>query len=115
MVHMKTNQYAANLLTSTLNKYSIRKFYTNSIHILLDGSTDSAVVKKKSIYVLFTNQEAFHPTISFFSLRDLPSQDAKGIFKALKKEFAGLEQHLKAFEQREHLLKNTAFLASDKV
>ena len=48
-----------------------------------------------------------HPSscISFFPLRDLPPQDVKGIFSALKKAFAD--------EGLEHLLRNIVFLASD--
>ena len=54
---------------------------------------------------IFADPETFHPTISFFSLRDLPFQDVEGIFRALKKAFAD--------EGLEHLLKNIVFLASD--
>ena len=78
---------------------------TNFISILCDGSPDSAVAEQEYIYVLFADSETFHPTISFFSLRDPPSQDAEGISSAIKKVFAdkGLE----------HLLRKIAFLASD--
>ena len=68
-------------------------------------STDSAVVEKECIYVLFADPETFHPTISFAPLRDQPSQDAEGIFSAIKKAFAD--------EGLEHLLRNIVFLASD--
>ena len=78
---------------------------TNFISILCDGSTDSAVVEKECIYVLFADSETFHPTISFFSLRDPPSQDAEGIFSGIKKAFTD--------EGLEHLLRNIVFLASD--
>ena len=57
-------------------------------------------------YVVFADPETFHPTISFFSLRDPPSQDAEGIFSAIKKAFPD--------EGLEHLLRNIVFLASDR-
>ena len=72
---------------------------------MCDGSTDSAVVEKECIHVLFADPETFHPTISFFSLRDPPSEDAEGISSAIKKAFAD--------EGLRHLWKNIVFLASD--
>ena len=77
---------------------------TNFISISHDGSTDSAVIKKNAS-VLFADLETFHPTTSFFSLRDLPSQDAEAIFSAIKKAFAN--------ERLEHILRNIVFSASD--
>ena len=56
----------------------------NFINIFCDGSRDFAVVEKECIYVLFADPETFNLTISFFHLRNLPSQDAEGIFNALK-------------------------------
>ena len=63
------------------------------------------MVKKEYIYVLFADSETFHPTVSFFSIRHLPSQDEQGIFSAIKKAFAdkGLE----------HLLRDIVFLVPD--
>ena len=46
-----------------------------------------------------------HSILLFFSLRDPPSQDAEGIFSAIKKAFAN--------EKLEHLLRNIVFLVSD--
>ena len=63
------------------------------------------MVEKECIYVLFADPETFHLTISFFSLRNPPSQDAEGIFSAVKKAFAD--------EGLEHPLINIVFLASD--
>lgn len=70
---------------------------TNFITILCDGLTDSAVVEKESIYVLFVDPDTFYPTLSFFSLKSVPSQDAKGVYSAIKDAFKeeGLEEVLK--------------------
>ena len=78
---------------------------SNFISILCDGSTDSGVVEKECIYVLFVDPDTFKPNVTFFSLKDVPSQDAEGIHRAIKAAFkdAGLE----------HLLKKVVFLGSD--
>ena len=39
----------------------------NFITVLCDGSTDSSVVEKECIYVLFVDPDTFQPTMSFFS------------------------------------------------
>lgn len=75
---------------------------TNFISILCDSSTDSAVVEKECINILFADLETFDQTISFFSLRYASSQDAEGIFSALTDEWL------------EHPLKNVVFLVSDR-
>ena len=77
----------------------------NFISILCDGSTDSAVVEKECIFILFVDPDTFSPTISFFSLRNVPSQDAKGVYCAITKAFSD--------EGMEYLLQRTVFLASD--
>ena len=78
---------------------------TNFSSILCDDTLDYTVVKEEYICVLFGDPETFHMTISFFSLRDLPSQDVVGIFSPIKKAFAD--------EEIEQLLKNIVFLTSD--
>jgi hypothetical protein len=78
---------------------------SNFISILCDGSTDAAVVEKECIYVLFVDSETFRPNISFFSLRNVPSQDAVGVYSAIKKAFSD--------EGLEFLLEKVVFLASD--
>ena len=57
---------------------------TNFVSILCDGSTDSAIVEKECIYVLYVDPESFQPTLSFLSLKSLTSQDAEGLFQAIK-------------------------------
>ena len=89
---MKTNQHADSLLTSTQNQYSVRhlrKNFTKQIllayYVLVP---DSAEVEKECIYVLLADSQTFHQAISFFYLRDLPSQDVEGIFsQALPGDF----------------------------
>ena len=77
----------------------------NFVTVLCDGSTDSAVIEKECIYVLFVDPDTFEPTMSFFSLKDVPSQDAIGIEASIRAAF------------REHGLENltdrVVFLASD--
>lgn len=52
---------------------------SNFISILCDGSTDCAIIEKECIYCLFVDPDTFQPTLSFFSLKDVPSQDAAGV------------------------------------
>ena len=91
--------------TSIFEETVRKKLYSNFISILCDGSTDSSVVEKECIHVLFVDPETFQPNISFFSLRNVPSQDAVGVFDAIKKAFSdnGLE----------FPLEKIVFLASD--
>ena len=96
-----------NFCSTSIFEETVRKKLVNSnfISILCDGSTDSSVVEKECIYVLFVDPETFQPNISFFSLRNVPSQDAVGVFSVIKKAFSenGLE----------FLLEKIVFLASD--
>lgn len=55
--------------------------------VLCDGSTDSSLVEKELIYVIFVNPETFVPTCSFFALKEPISQDAAGIKQAIEKSF----------------------------
>ena len=63
------------------------------------------MIEKDCIYVHFVNYEIFLPTISFFLLRDVPSQDAEGMFNAIKKVFT--------LTELEFILHKIVFLASD--
>lgn len=55
--------------------------------ILVDGSTDSAIIEKECIYVIFVDPDSFQPVLSFFGLKDPKSQDAAGLFAAVKDAF----------------------------
>ena len=59
----------------------------NFISILGNCLADSAVIERECIYVLFVNNETFLPTIYFFSLRNIPYQDAEVMFSVTKKAF----------------------------
>ena len=64
-------------------------FQTNVLskvqRVLCDGSTDSAIVEKEVVYVLFANPDNFAPSLTFMLLVSLESQDAKGVKKAIQK------------------------------
>ena len=66
---------------------------SNFISILCDGSTDWLVIEKECIYVQFVEPSSMKINVAFLSLQDLPSQDASGIYEAIKKAFTevGLE------------------------
>lgn len=78
------------LVSSAIFDESIKsKIIQNTfIAVLCDRSTDSAVVEKESIYVLFVDPDTFQPTMSFLYLKYLPSQEADGIRKDCKKWFS---------------------------
>ena len=59
----------------------------NFITVLCDGSTDAAIVEKECVYVLFVDPDTFEPSLTFFSLKDVPSQDAEGIEIAIRIAF----------------------------
>ena len=60
----------------------------NFITVLCDGATDAAIVEKECVFVLLVNPDDFTPSMTFFSLKDLPSQDPKGIEKSIRQVFA---------------------------
>ena len=66
----------------------------NFISILCDGSTDSAIIEKKCIYVLHVDPDTFSSTLSLLSLKSPMSQDAEGILQAIKSalEEKGLDE-----------------------
>ena len=59
----------------------------NFISVFCDGSTDSAVIEKECIYILFVEPFEFEPTFFFIALKDVPSQDVDGIKSAIMKPF----------------------------
>ena len=82
-----------------------RVIRSNFVSILCDGSTDKAVIEMECIYVLYVDPDTFTPVCSFFKLEDPLSQEATGIFNAIKKAFTdnGVEE----------LLERVFFLGSD--
>ena len=60
----------------------------NFITVLCGGATDTAIVEKECAFVLFVDPDDFTPIMTFFSLKDVWSQDAKGIGTAIRKIFA---------------------------
>ena len=66
------------------------------VSVLCDGSTDSAVVEKECVYVIYIDLDTFTPVCSSFSLQDPESQDAIGIKDAITKAFGdnGLQETL---------------------
>lgn len=77
----------------------------NFITVLCDGATDAAIIEKECIFVLFVDPDTFLPTMTFFELKDVPSQDAPGIETAIREAF--VENGLP------HLLDRMVFFASD--
>ena len=96
-----------NFCSKSLFNQTVKEKHQKTITILCDRSTDSAVVEKECIYVLFADPEIFHSTISFFPPKDRPSEDAEGIFSVLKKAYAD--------EGLDHLLRKIVFLVADGV
>ena len=44
--------------------------------------------QKRRVFVLFVDPDDFAPSMTFFSLKDVPSQDAKGIETVIRQAFA---------------------------
>ena len=57
----------------------------NYYSILMDGSTDSSVIEKGFVYVLFLNNGT--PQVKFFSIKSIKSADAEGLLSSLKESF----------------------------
>ena len=60
---------------------------TNFIAVFCDGSTDSALIEKECIYILFVEPFEFEPNFFFIVLKDVSSQDVYGIKSAIMKAF----------------------------
>ena len=59
----------------------------NFISVLSDGSMYAAIVEKECIYILFVDPDEFKPKLLFFALKEPISQDADGLYDAIKKGF----------------------------
>ena len=77
----------------------------NFITVLCAGATDAAIIEKECIFVFFVDPDTFLPSMTFFDLKDVPSQDALGIETAIREAFT--ENGLS------HLLDHMVFFASD--
>ena len=63
----------------------------NFIAILCDNTTDTSITEHEVIYIFFIDPDTMKPTLSFFECIKLEdSQDANGIFDAIK---AAFEKH----------------------
>ena len=78
-----------NFISKTLSEEDVKSKLknTNFIAVFCDGSTDSAVIEKECIYILFVEPFEFEPTFFFIALKDVPSQDVDGIKSAIMKPF----------------------------
>ena len=78
-----------NFISKTLFEEDVKSKLKNAnfIAVFCYGSTDSAVIEKECIYILFVEPFEFKPTLSFIALKDVPSQDAGGIKSAIMKAF----------------------------
>ena len=76
-------------ISNTLIKEDVKSKLKNAnfIAVFCDGSTDSAVIEKECIYILFVEPFEFEPTFFFIALKDVPSQDVDGIKSAIMKPF----------------------------
>ena len=60
----------------------------NFIAILCDGTTDVSITEQEVVYVFLVDPDTMEPTLTFFESLGLEeSQDANGIFEAIKKAF----------------------------
>ena len=87
-------QYAefVNFISKTLFEDDVKNKLKNAnfIAVFCDGSTDSVVIEKEWIYILFVEPLEFEPTLSFIALNDVPSQDADGVNSAIMKAFGDI-------------------------
>ena len=78
-----------NFISKTLFEEDVKsklKMQTLS-QLFCDGSTDSAVIEKECIYILFIEPFDFESILYFIALKDVPSQDADQIKSAIMKAF----------------------------
>ena len=78
-----------NFISKTLFEEDVKSKLKNAnfIAVFCNGSTDSAVIEKECIYILFVEPFEFEPTFFFIALKDVPSQDVDGIKSAIMKPF----------------------------
>ena len=76
-----------NFISKTLFEEDVKSKLKNRnfFAVFCNGSTDSAVIEKECIYILFVEPFEFDPTLSFIALKDVLSQDADGIKGAIMK------------------------------
>ena len=55
------------------------------------------IIKKERVFVLFVDPRDFALSMTFFSLKDVPSQDAKGIETVIRQAFAENDLSLLVF------------------
>ena len=72
---------------------------------MCDGATDAVIIEKECVFVLFVDPDDFAPSMTFFPLKDVSSQYAKGTETAIGQAFA--ENDLS------HLVFRMVFFASD--
>ena len=77
----------------------------NFIAVFCDGSTDAAIIEKEYIYIMFCYPDTFEPVLTFFSLKDLPSQDVTGVRCAINAALNNISMP--------ELASKVVFLASD--
>ena len=78
-----------NYISETIFEEDVKRKLKNSnfISVFCDGSTDSAVIEKECVYLMYVDLSEFEPTLSFIALKDVPSQDADGIKSAILQAF----------------------------
>ena len=59
----------------------------NFVNVFCDASTDTVMIEKECVYILFDNPQKFAPQISFLSLKDNPSEDLHSIKLAFLQAF----------------------------
>ena len=55
---------------------------------MCNGTTDTSITEQEVVYVFFVDPDTMEPTLTFFKCLGLEdSQDANGMFEAIKKAF----------------------------
>ena len=65
------------------NKMSRAKF----VSLLCDDSTDASIVEKQVIFITSVDPDTFKPSVTYFALKSVESQDALGIKAAIRNSF----------------------------
>lgn len=96
VMFFKTNSYENETACRTFVSYCAKTFLnvdvekikrSNFVTVMSDGSTDSSVIEKECIYLLYVDPDNFKPTYVLLGLIDVESQDAVGLVNAIKKAF----------------------------
>lgn len=72
-IHVRSSLYKGNTFNENFN------FFT----VLCNGSTDSTIIEKELICVIYVDPETFGPTCSFFAIKQPISQVANGIDRGI--------------------------------